>query len=62
MEGLWLAEAFVIWKSNRATESRDRRMMKELELRRLRGQQLVRGGGADVEDGLESTYSLDIYM
>ena len=43
-----MAEAFVIWKSNRATESRDRRMAKELELRRLRGQQLVRGGGPGV--------------
>eukprot|EP00435_Cladocopium_sp_Y103_P019858 s2948_g4.t2 len=37
--------AFIIWKSNRATESRDKRMNKELELRRLRGAQLVRGGG-----------------
>ncbi|CAK9075698.1 Uncharacterized protein (Fragment) [Durusdinium trenchii] len=41
--------AFIIWKSGRATDSRDRRMTKELELRRLRGAQLVRGGGADVE-------------
>jgi hypothetical protein len=42
---LILVEAFIIWKSNRATESRDKRMSKELELRRLRGAQLVRGGG-----------------
>eukprot|EP00438_Fugacium_kawagutii_P036411 Skav202206 [mRNA] locus=scaffold5420:4020:4238:- [translate_table: standard] len=43
--GRRFGKAFIIWKSNRATESRDRRMTKELELRRLRGAQLVRGGG-----------------
>ncbi|CAJ1439172.1 unnamed protein product [Effrenium voratum] len=43
--------AYIFWKSGRATEARDLRMAKELQLRKLRGQQLVRGpdAGADVE-------------
>eukprot|EP00439_Symbiodinium_sp_Y106_P032626 s5561_g3.t3 len=41
--------AFIIWKSNRAADARDRRMEKELELRRLRGLQLVRGNAGEDE-------------
>lgn len=57
-----VCEAYIFWKSGRATEARDLRMAKELQLRKLRGQQLVRGPDAGGHGGKRGRGGLGVMV